>query len=94
MVRDYCKTHYNAPILILNEGKSLFCNSLGTNESFNGRLRDECLNVHLFRDVREARNIIETWRWDYNTQRPHTSLGGKTPLEVKKMAYKNTEIST
>lgn len=66
----------------------------GTNESFNGRLRDECLNVHLFGDVREARNIIETWRWDYNTQRPHTSLGGKTPLEVRKMAYRNTGIST
>ena len=48
-------------------------------ESFNGRFRDECLNEHLFRNYAEARRIIEEWRIDYNTQRPHTSLGGLTP---------------
>ena len=48
-------------------------------ESFNGRLRDECLNEHLFDRLSEARNIIETWRIDYNTVRPHTSLGGLAP---------------
>lgn len=50
-------------------------------ESFIGRLRDECLNEHLFRNLRQARQIIEQWRDDYNHQRPHTSLQGLTPVE-------------
>jgi putative transposase len=50
-------------------------------ESFNGRLRDECLNEHLFANLAEARTIIEAWRIDYNTRRPHTSLDGLTPTE-------------
>lgn len=48
-------------------------------ESFNGRFRDECLNEHLFGSLAAARRIIEAWRTDYNTARPHTSLGGLTP---------------
>jgi putative transposase len=48
-------------------------------ESFNGRLRDECLNEHVFRSLLEARRIVESWRIDYNTVRPHSSLGGLTP---------------
>ena len=48
-------------------------------ESFNGRLRDEYLNEHIFGNLAEARNIIENWRIDCNTQRPHTSLGGLAP---------------
>ena len=48
-------------------------------ESFNGKLRDECLNEHIFGNLAEARKIIETWRIDYNTFRPHTSLGGLAP---------------
>src|SRR6204780_1012577 len=50
-------------------------------ESFNGRMRDECLNEHLFANLPEARRIIEAWRTDYNTLRPHTSLEGLTPTE-------------
>jgi transposase InsO family protein len=50
-------------------------------ESFNGRLRDECLNEHLFANLAEARRIIEAWRIDYNTRRPHTSLDGLTSTE-------------
>ncbi len=50
-------------------------------ESFNGRLRDECLNEHLFANLNEARQIIEEWRIDYNTNRPHSSLNGLTPIE-------------
>ena len=50
-------------------------------ESFNGRLRDECLNEHLFHGLREARRLIDAWRSDYNSARPHTSLGGLTPKE-------------
>lgn len=48
-------------------------------ESFNGRLRDECLNVHHFRTLAEARTVIEAWRTEYNTERPHGSLGWRTP---------------
>jgi putative transposase len=50
-------------------------------ESFNGRLRDECLNVHQFASLAEAQTIIEAWRLDYNQRRPHSSLGHLTPNE-------------
>lgn len=50
-------------------------------ESFNGRFRDECLNLHWFKDLEDARQIIEEWRHDYNHFRPHSSLGGKSPSE-------------
>jgi len=50
-------------------------------ESFNGRFRDECLNLHWFTRLDEARRIIEAWRIDYNGQRPHSSLGYRTPAE-------------
>lgn len=50
-------------------------------ESFNGKLRDECLNGHWFMTLQEARKIIEDWRRDYNESRPHSSLGNLTPEE-------------
>jgi putative transposase len=50
-------------------------------ESFNGRFRDECLNQHWFRGLDEARDVIESWRQDYNDVRPHSSLGDRTPSE-------------
>lgn len=50
-------------------------------ESFIGRLRDECLNEHLFASLTQARRIIAEWRSDYNSTRPHTSLNGLTPIE-------------
>jgi putative transposase len=50
-------------------------------ESLIGRLRDECLNEHWFISLKNARDIIESWRIDYNEGRPHTSLGGLTPRE-------------
>jgi putative transposase len=53
-------------------------------ESFNGRLRDECLNDQLFLSMEDARQKIETWRMDYNTHRPHSSLGNLTPGEFVK----------
>jgi putative transposase len=49
--------------------------------SFNGRLRDACLNENLFSNLNEARQIIEAWRIDYNTNRPHMSHNGLTPTE-------------
>ncbi|WP_413212602.1 MULTISPECIES: IS3 family transposase [Burkholderiaceae] len=48
-------------------------------ESFNGRFRDECLNEHWFVSMRHARSLIESWRIEYNTERPHSSLGYLTP---------------
>jgi putative transposase len=48
-------------------------------ESFHGRLRDECLNEHVFATLAEARRIIEAWRIDYNTVRPHGWLGRLPP---------------
>ena len=50
-------------------------------ESFNDTFRNECLNEHWFLDLEDAQEIIEVWRIDYNTQRPHSSLSGKTPEE-------------
>ena len=50
-------------------------------EAFNGRLRDECLNVHQFASIADAQSKIEAWRIDYNRRRPHGSLGHLTPNE-------------
>jgi putative transposase len=50
-------------------------------ESFNGRLRDECLNANWFTSLSDARRNIESWRQDYNQQRPHSSLNYLSPLE-------------
>ncbi len=50
-------------------------------ESFNGRLRDECLNANWFMSLSDARRKVELWRRDYNEQRPHSSLGYLTPNE-------------
>ena len=60
--------HYIAP------GKPMQNGFVG----FNGRLHDECLNEHLFTNLGEARQIIEEWRIDFNTNRPQTSLNGLT----------------
>ena len=50
-------------------------------ESFNGRFREECLNLHWFTSLAEAQRIIEEWRTDYNMARPHSSLKYQTPEE-------------
>ena len=50
-------------------------------ESFNGKLRDECLNETLFGSLAEARSTLEEWQEDYNTHRPHSALGNLTPRE-------------
>jgi transposase InsO family protein len=47
-------------------------------ESFNGSLRDECLNEEIFDTLADARRILAFWRYDYNNVRPHSSLGNKT----------------
>ena len=60
-------------------------------ESFNGRLRDECLNEHLFTNLRHARGLIEARRDDYN--RPHTSLDGLTPWEYHQRSVKDQTLN-
>lgn len=50
-------------------------------ESFNGKFRDECLNEHVFASLQSAQKTIESWRQDYNVNRPHSSLGDMTPEE-------------
>lgn len=51
-------------------------------ESFNGKLRDECLNEHWFLNIKEAGVIVEKWRKDYNESRPHSGLDGRTPSQL------------
>ncbi len=48
-------------------------------ESFNGKLRDECLNGEIFYSLKEAQIVIEKWRVEYNTKRPHSALGYRPP---------------
>ena len=60
-------------------------------ESFNGKFRDECLNQNLFKTVDDARVIIETWRVDYNEERPHSSLEDLTPKEFLERHFAKLE---
>jgi putative transposase len=62
-------------------------------ESFNGRLRDECLNVRQFASLADAQAILDAWRTDYNHHRPHSSLGHLTPSEfvIQRQEERNPE---
>ncbi len=53
-------------------------------ESFNSRVRDECLNEHVFFALADARSKIDRWHWNYNNFNPHSALGMKSPLEFAK----------
>ena len=55
-------------------------------ESFNGRLRDELLNETLFSSLAHARAVLAEWRLDYNTVRPHSSLGGLPPAHYAQLS--------
>ena len=55
-------------------------------ESFNGRLRDECLNAEVFFDIADARLKLEQWQTDFNHCRPHSSLDDRTPAEFRSVA--------
>ena len=59
-------------------------------ESFNGKFRDECLNDNVFVNLHSAQKIIETWRLDYNLERPHSSLNGMAPAEFAR-AFKKEQ---
>jgi putative transposase len=60
-------------------------------ESFQGRLRDECLDRHWFVGLGDARHIIEAWRQDYNRARPHSALGYRPPAEFRRF-FEETAI--
>lgn len=66
----------------------------GTAESLNGKFRDECLSMEWFRNRLEARVLIETWRRHYNEDRPHSSLGYRTPEQFKAEQKQQGEAST
>jgi putative transposase len=66
----------------------------GTAESLNGKFRDECLSMEWFRNRIEARAIIETWRRHYNEDRPHSSLGYRTPKQFKEELQQQQHPST
>ena len=64
-------------------------------ESLNGKLRDECLNEHWFTSLLHARTVIETWRREYNEERPKKILGGLTPAAyAKQLAAKAATMNT
>jgi putative transposase len=60
-------------------------------ESFNSRLRDECLNEHVFLSLIEARRTIAAWRYDYNYLRPHGSLDALTPNKFAMLKGQNRQ---
>ena len=63
-------------------------------ESFNGRFRDECLNEHWFTSLAHAQAVIETWRREYNEERPKKALGGLTPAAYARKLMKETSTVT
>ncbi|WP_369805999.1 IS3 family transposase [Sphingobium sp. 15-1] len=77
-VVDLWAYHHNVRIDFSRPGKQTDNADI---ETFNGSLRDECLNVHWFRSIAEARRLIEGWRREYNESRPHSALGNLTPAE-------------
>ena len=77
--------HYIAP------GKPM---QNGFVESVNGRMRDECLNEHLFDSLRHAHDLIATWRADFNHHRPHTSLAGLTPVEYANRSKEDQNLNS
>lgn len=75
---DWCQKN-GVAIGFIEPGKPM---QNGHAESFNGRLRDECLNGHYFLNEADAQRKLDRCRWEYLYQRPHGSLAGRTPAEV------------
>lgn len=63
-------------------------------ESFNGRFRDECLNEHWFKNLLHARRVIENWRIEYNSERPHSALANRTPEQYARELGSNNRLLT
>lgn len=66
----------------------------GSDESFNGKLRDECLSLEWFRNRIEAKVVIEIWRKHFNEDRPHSSLGYRTPKQFKQQIQEQSNSTT
>ena len=81
-VRSWLETVGTKPMYIEpgNPWENGYC------ESFNGKLRDECLNGEIFYSLKEARVVIEMWRKHYNTKRPHSALGYRAPAPASWIA--------
>lgn len=62
-------------------------------EAFNGRLRVECLDLHWFASLEDARRTIEAWRMEYNTERPHTTLNNQTPAAYRTSWEQKQQLS-
>lgn len=63
----------------------------GIVESFNGKLRDECLNMNLFISLSEIRYVLNNWQRQYNYERPHSSLNNLCPIEFKEQNWNRIE---
>jgi putative transposase len=63
-------------------------------ESFHDKFRDECLSTHWFLGLSDARRVIEAWQENYNTVRPHSALGGRTPQQYREMLDQNHELES
>jgi putative transposase len=61
-------------------------------ESFNGKFRDECLNANWFHSLEHTREIVSEWLEDYNERRPHSSLGGLTPMEFERAQERTSAL--
>ncbi len=73
---DHWASRHGIQLHFITPGKPM---ENGHIESFNGKFRDECLNQHWFIDLGDAQQLIEAWRIDYNTVRPHSALGNLPP---------------
>lgn len=82
-MRDLWAYHYQARIDFSRPGKPTDNCHI---ETFNGSFRDECLNLHWFETLEEAKVIIEAWRRDYNESRPHSTLNDLSPAEFARRA--------
>jgi transposase InsO family protein len=86
----WAHTH-NVTLRLIEPGKP---NQNAYIESFNGRLRDECLNEHWFLNLTHAQTVIEAWRREYNEQRPKKALGGLTPAAyARQLAEKSATVA-
>lgn len=79
IVSDNGTEFTSTAVLAFTQARKLKPTQNAFSESFQGRMRDECLNEHLFFSMNHARAVIAGWATDYNTRRPHSAIGYKTP---------------
>jgi transposase InsO family protein len=82
---------HQVKLTLIEQGKPPDC----LHQSFNGRLRDGCLNEHWSLNLTHVRVIIEAWRREYNEERPKIALGGLTPaVYARQLARKSATVAT